>query len=653
MRKFLRLRNGFSLAELLLVIGITGIIAAATYVALPHGLRSVNTLDIAANELASRLQDARIKASAQEEGSKWGLHLDAVNGAADTYIVFYGDNYVGGTLAATVTLPAVVQFTDPAQGGTKDIIFSKITGYPDAAATIILSLTNDPETVRTITVSGVGVVSVSKNQPFDFGISANPGSGSVQAGDPIQSTITAALISGTASSVSFSASGLPSGAGVSFNPTNCNPTCASTMTITTQVSTPPGTYPITVTGTAGNVVKNTIYTLTVNMVPFDFSISANPSSGSVKAGNSIQLTITATQLSGDAELITFSASNLPADAIVDFVPPSCAPSIGSCESTMTITTQISTPAGTYPITVTGTAGGTVRNTDYSLTISPPYGNIWLPKGPSLSWRNVAMSNNGVIQTAVGGGQIYVSTDSGDTWTLKYSGSMPWRNVAMSGTGQIQTAVAATGQIYVSTDSGNTWTLKYSGGGGWFSVAMADNGVIQTAAVYNGQIYVSTDSGDTWTPKDSNRYWYYGLAMSSDGQIQTAGVYNGQIYVSTDSGDTWTPKDSNRWWSGVAMSDNGVIQTAAVNTGKIYVSTDSGNTWTPKDSNRSWYDIAVSGNGLIQTAVAQNGQIYVSNDFGSIWTPKDSNRNWSSVAMSSSGQIQATTVFNEQIYVSEE
>lgn len=156
-------RAGFTLAELVIVIGITGIIAVAAYVALPYGLRSANTLDIAANELADRLRDAQVKASAQEEGSKWGLHLDAVNGAADTYIVFYGNDYVGGTLAITVTLPVIVQFSDPAQGGTKDIIFSKITGYPDAAATIILSLVNDPATVRTITISRVGVINISKN----------------------------------------------------------------------------------------------------------------------------------------------------------------------------------------------------------------------------------------------------------------------------------------------------------------------------------------------------------------------------------------------------------------------------------------------------------------------------------------------------------
>ena len=86
-----------------------------------------------------------------------------------------------------------------------------------------------------------------------------------------------------------------------------------------------------------------------------------------------------------------------------------------------------------------------------------------------------------------------------------------------------------GQIYVSTDSGNTWTAKESNRS-WFSVAMSADGTKQTAVVYGGQIYVSTDSGNTWTAKESNRNWW-SVAMSADGTKQTAVVYGGQIYIS--------------------------------------------------------------------------------------------------------------------------
>jgi hypothetical protein len=140
-----------------------------------------------------------------------------------------------------------------------------------------------------------------------------------------------------------------------------------------------------------------------------------------------------------------------------------------------------------------------------------------------------MSADGTIQTAVvtGGGQIYISTDSGNTWTAKGS-NRQWQSVAMSADGTKQTAVIYDGQIYISTNSGNNWTPKESNRN-WWSVAMSADGTKQTAVVSNGQIYISTDSGNTWTPKESNRQWY-SVAMSADGTKQTVVVYNGQIYI---------------------------------------------------------------------------------------------------------------------------
>ena len=86
-----------------------------------------------------------------------------------------------------------------------------------------------------------------------------------------------------------------------------------------------------------------------------------------------------------------------------------------------------------------------------------------------------------------------------------------------------------GQIYVSTDSGNTWIAKESSRN-WYSVAMSADGTKQTAVDNGGQIYVSTDSGNTWIAKESDRYWY-SVAMSADGTRQTAVDNGGQIYIS--------------------------------------------------------------------------------------------------------------------------
>jgi hypothetical protein len=97
----------------------------------------------------------------------------------------------------------------------------------------------------------------------DFSISASPTSGSAAAGSSVTSTVSTAVVSGSAESVALSASGLPSGASASFSPSSVTAGGSSTLTITTSTSTPAGSYPITITGTAASVTHTTTYTLTV------------------------------------------------------------------------------------------------------------------------------------------------------------------------------------------------------------------------------------------------------------------------------------------------------------------------------------------------------------------------------------------------------
>jgi hypothetical protein len=72
------------------------------------------------------------------------------------------------------------------------------------------------------------------------------------------------VTSGSAQSVSLSASGLPSGATASFSPASVTAGSSSTLTITTSSSTAAGTYPITVTGTGASATHTATYTLTVS-----------------------------------------------------------------------------------------------------------------------------------------------------------------------------------------------------------------------------------------------------------------------------------------------------------------------------------------------------------------------------------------------------
>ncbi len=98
----------------------------------------------------------------------------------------------------------------------------------------------------------------------DFSISASPSSGSVTPGGSVTSTISTAVTSGSAQTVSLTASGLPAGASASFNPTSVTAGSSSTMTVTTSTSTPTGSSTITITGTGTSVTHTATFTLTVS-----------------------------------------------------------------------------------------------------------------------------------------------------------------------------------------------------------------------------------------------------------------------------------------------------------------------------------------------------------------------------------------------------
>jgi len=209
----------------------------------------------------------------------------------------------------------------------------------------------------------------------DFSISANPSTLSVIQGQGATSTISTAVVSGAAQTVTLSASGLPAGATATFSPSAVTAGGSSTLTMTTASSTPVGDYSITVTGTGASASHATTISLAVNApVSDDFSISASPSSVTTLQGQSVTSSITTALVSGSAQTVSLSASGLPAGATATF-SPSAVTAGGS--STLTMTTASSTPVGNYSIMVTGTGSSATHSTSITLTVNSP------PLGPRL------------------------------------------------------------------------------------------------------------------------------------------------------------------------------------------------------------------------------------------------------------------------------
>ena len=98
----------------------------------------------------------------------------------------------------------------------------------------------------------------------------------------------------------------------------------------------------------------------------DFSISVSPASGSVNPGGSVSATVSTAVTSGSAQTVALSASGLPSGASASFSPSSVT---AGGSSTMTISTAATTPAGTFPVTITGTGTSATHTTSFSLTVN--------------------------------------------------------------------------------------------------------------------------------------------------------------------------------------------------------------------------------------------------------------------------------------------
>ncbi|MEV7011455.1 M28 family peptidase [Streptosporangium sp. NPDC051022] len=219
-------------------------------------------------------------------------------------------------------------------------------------------------------------------QTNDYSLSVNPASATVQAGSSTSATVSTQITSGSAQSVSLSASGAPAGTTVSFSPSTVNSGQSSTVNIATSSSTPAGAYTITLNGSAASGAKSATFRLTVGGQPpvDDYSVSLSPSSATVQPGGSTTASLSTAVTTGSSRQLSLSASGAPAGTTVSFSPST----INSGDSsTVNIATSSTTPAGTYTITVNAT-GPATHSATFSLTVSGGQGgNEW------AAWKSYA------------------------------------------------------------------------------------------------------------------------------------------------------------------------------------------------------------------------------------------------------------------------
>ncbi len=142
MRRFLS-PSGFTIVELLIVLGITAILATIGVVGF-SGFRHSQTLGFQVNEIISDLRWTASRALSQESGTAWGVYfVNPVGDDNDYYEIWSGISHGSGTIIGRTSLAPTLEFTTPQAGSSQSIGFSKSTGLPTAISTIVIYSNNN------------------------------------------------------------------------------------------------------------------------------------------------------------------------------------------------------------------------------------------------------------------------------------------------------------------------------------------------------------------------------------------------------------------------------------------------------------------------------------------------------------------------------
>ena len=244
-------------------------------------------------------------------------------------------------------------------GGAGSALLTVNTAASSAAGTYPFMIrATSGATVRTASATLVVLA------PPDFTLSASPSSRSLIAGGTATYPVGVAALSGFSGEVGLSVSGLPAAVGTAaFSPPAVAGAGTSQLTVTTLPGSPGGTFPLTITGSSGQLSRSRTVSLVVTAR--DFTVTASPATVAVSRRQTATYSVTLAQLGGPVGPVTLAVAGLPAGATASASPnPAGAPGT----STLMVRTGSATPRGTFGLTVTGTAGALVRQASVQLQV---------------------------------------------------------------------------------------------------------------------------------------------------------------------------------------------------------------------------------------------------------------------------------------------
>ena len=368
-----------------------------------------------------------------------------------------------------------------------------------------------------------------------FTLSATPSSQSVQPGSSTTYTVSIAAQSGYTGTANLSVSGLPSGATGTFNPSSITGSGSSQLSVTTAGSTPAGSYPVTITADTSGLMKSTTVTLVVGSAP-DFTVSATPSTQSVALGASTSYTVNIAAQNGFSGSANLSVSGLPNGATGTFNPASVT---GSGSSQLSIATASSTPAGSYPLTITASGGGLTHTASVTLTVTAA-SDFTLAVSPSSA--SVTAGQSTTYTLTITGQNGYAGTASVSVSGLPAGATGTFNPNSVTGSGTVQLTIATS-----TTTTAGTYPLTITVNSGSLTHTIGASLAV-TAAV---QHYVSL----TWTDGDSGIAGYNMYRGTQSGGPYTK--LNTSLIATTSWSDNAVQSGATYYYVVTAVNTSGV------------------------------------------------------------------------------------------------
>ncbi len=231
----------------------------------------------------------------------------------------------------------------------------------------ITTSTTTPSGNYLVVVTGTGggithsiAVRVVVRRVGPFVLSLSPAQATVNAGQDTSTQVTIGRTAGSTTLPEVDLALLDAPAGVQIR-TAVTQGATTQLVISTATTTAAGTYKIIVSGTSGTYKQGLQFTLTVTRDLPGFGISVTPTSATVQQGAITSFDLRITPVGGFSDPVAISVSGLPAGATstIETVQGGVIVKIATAKST---------PATTYPVTLSATSGSKVATVEVKLVV---------------------------------------------------------------------------------------------------------------------------------------------------------------------------------------------------------------------------------------------------------------------------------------------